>query len=82
EPFAALDFRIRAGLREALAAIQRHTGVPMVLVTHALEDVRALADGLVLLDRGRVVATGSTRTLLEDPPSADAAMLVGAPNIG
>ncbi|MEX2465781.1 MAG: ATP-binding cassette domain-containing protein [Gemmatimonadota bacterium] len=82
EPFAALDFRIRAGLREGLAEIHRHTGVPMVLVTHALEDVRALAAGLVLIDRGRVVASGRTNVLLEAPPSAAAAMLVGAPNIG
>lgn len=77
EPFAALDFRIRAGLRDALAEIQRQTHVPMVLVTHALEDVRALSDGLVLLDRGRVIASGPTRSILEAPPTADAAALVG-----
>jgi ABC-type sulfate/molybdate transport systems ATPase subunit len=76
EPFAALDFRIREGLRDALSAIQRHTGVPMVLVTHALEDVRALAHALVLLDHGRVVATGPTRTLLDAPPSPEAARLI------
>ncbi len=82
EPFAALDFRIRAGLRDALADIQRQTHVPMVLVTHALEDVRALSDGLVLLDMGRVVASGPTRSILEAPPTADAAALVGARDLG
>ena len=43
-----------------------------------LEDVRALADTLVLMDQGRVVTTGPTADVLEAPPSADAAALVGA----
>lgn len=77
EPFAALDFRVRGDLRRALAEIQRHTSVPMILVTHALDDVRALADTLVLMDRGTVVAVGPTASLLQHPPSPDAAALLG-----
>lgn len=82
EPFAALDFRIREGLRDSLLAIQRETSVPMVLVTHALADVKALAEVLVLIDGGRVVATGPTRLLLDAPPSPDAAALVGRSHVG
>lgn len=78
EPFAALDFRVRGELRGALGEIQRHTSVPMILVTHALEDVRALADTLVLMDQGGVVTMGPTVSVLEDPPSANAAALVGS----
>lgn len=81
EPFAALDFRIRAGLRTALSDIQRLTHVPMVLVTHSIEDVRALSEHLVLLDRGQVVASGPTRQVLDTPPTAEAAALVGTPDI-
>ncbi|MEX2531812.1 MAG: ATP-binding cassette domain-containing protein [Gemmatimonadota bacterium] len=77
EPFAALDFRVRRGLREALGELHRRTGVPLVLVTHLLEDVRRLSDHLVLLDQGRVVAAGPTRTLLADPPSPEAQALIG-----
>lgn len=82
EPFAALDFRIRAGLRDALSDIQKQTHVPMVLVTHSLEDVRALSEALVLLDRGRIVASGSTRDILTEPPTKEAAALVGARDLG
>jgi len=77
EPFAAVDFRARRGLRRALTEIQQSTGVPMVLVTHALEDVRALADTLVLIDAGRVAASGPAKDLLDDPPSGTAAELLG-----
>ena len=77
EPFAALDFRVRGELRRALGEIQRLTSVPMILVTHALDDVKALADTLVLMDRGSIVAVGPTNELLQSPPSPEAASLVG-----
>jgi ABC-type sulfate/molybdate transport systems ATPase subunit len=76
EPFAALDFRVRAALRGGLRAIQRRTKVPMILVTHSLPDVRQLSDHLVLLDRGRVVAEGPTLELIETPGSPAIAELL------
>jgi len=76
EPFAALDFRVRRELRGMLWALQRRTGIPMVLVTHALSDVRELADRVVLLDGGRVVASGPTERLLAAPGTAEAAALL------
>jgi molybdate transport system ATP-binding protein len=76
EPFAALDFRVRRGLRDELRSLHRRTGVPMILVTHSLDDVRALSDELVLIDAGRVVAAGRTSELLASPPSGEARALV------
>lgn len=81
EPFGALDFRVRRGLRQALLDLHRRTAVPMVLVTHSLSDVRELSDSLVLLDRGRVVAAGGTDALLADPGSEEAAVLLQAPDL-
>lgn len=82
EPFAALDFRVRRELRESLRSLHERTGVPMVLVTHSLEDVRSLADSLVLLDRGRVIAAGPTTEILEAPPSPEARLLVHTEDVG
>ncbi len=82
EPFAALDFRVRRELRAALRSLHERTGVPMILVTHSLEDVRKLSDWLVLLDRGRVLASGPTRSLLDDPPSQEARALVSGEELG
>lgn len=76
EPFAALDFRVRRGLREALSDIQTRTRIPMILVTHSLADVRRLSSSLVVLDGGRVVASGATGPLLASPPSPEVAALV------
>lgn len=82
EPFAALDFRVRRELRASLRSLQRRTAVPVVLITHSLSDVRELSDGLVLVDRGRVVAQGETAGLLSDPGSAEAAALLRAEDLG
>ena len=54
EPFSALDMGLRAKVREELDAIQRRFNVPMVLISHDLDDVRLFADTLVLYETGRV----------------------------
>ncbi len=55
EPFAALNPMLRQQLREELAAVQRRWGIPMVMITHDIEDVLALANTAYLLDSGRVL---------------------------
>ena len=56
EPFAALDPALRGRVRHELEEIRARFGVPMVLISHDLDDVRELADALVLFDAGRVAA--------------------------
>src|SRR5690606_22506253 len=77
EPFAATDLRIRRRLRAELRRLHEITGTPMLLVTHDLHDVRDLADTLVLLDHGRVVAKGGTARLLSRPLDPFVADLAG-----
>lgn len=55
EPFSSLDARLRTRVRTELEAVRERFGVPMVLISHDLEDVARLADTLVLFEPGRVV---------------------------
>jgi len=55
EPFAALNPMLRAGLRRELAALRQRLGIPMVVITHDIDDIAALADHVFVLDDGRVV---------------------------
>ena len=55
EPFAALNPMLRAGLRTELAALRRKLGIPVVMITHDIDDIAALADQVFVLDAGRVV---------------------------
>ncbi|MDR0250140.1 MAG: ATP-binding cassette domain-containing protein [Burkholderiales bacterium] len=54
EPFSAMDLLLRVKMREELAAIQARFNVPIILITHDLEDVRAFADTLVIYQYGAV----------------------------
>ena len=54
EPFSAMDFLLRDKMREELAAIQARFKVPIILITHDLEDVRTFADTLVIFRDGAV----------------------------
>ena len=56
EPFAALDKGLRQRLRQDLKALQAELQLPMLVITHDDDDVRELADQVVQLEAGRVVA--------------------------
>ncbi len=58
EPFAAVDRAVRQQLHDELDELRRRVRVPVVLVTHDFHDVVRLATHLLLLDRGRVLASG------------------------
>lgn len=63
EPLAALDAPRRAEVLPFLARLRDVAGVPILYVTHVLDEVDALADRLVLMDGGRVLAEGPLETL-------------------
>lgn len=77
EPFAAVDLRLRRRLRAELRSIHEVTRTPMLLVTHDLAEVRALADSVVLLDGGRVIASGPTDRVFSLPLTPEVAVLMG-----
>jgi molybdate transport system ATP-binding protein len=54
EPFSSLDKALRQRLREELRAWQEALALPLLLITHDDDDVRALAQEVVEIDGGRV----------------------------
>ena len=64
EPLAALDAGRKAELLPYLEALQRTLEIPVVYVSHALDEVARLATHMVLLDAGRVRASGSAEALI------------------
>ena len=63
EPLAALDAPRRAEILDFLERLRDVARVPVLYVTHALDEVDRLADTLVLLDAGRVLAAGPVDAL-------------------
>jgi molybdate transport system ATP-binding protein len=58
EPLASLDAARKAEILPYLARLETALRLPILYVTHALDEVARLADSVVLLDAGRVVAAG------------------------
>jgi molybdate transport system ATP-binding protein len=76
EPFAAIDRDVRAALHDQLDALRYETGIPVVLVTHSLADVRRLATRVIAIEAGHTIASGTVAELsarLDAPWRRDAA---------
>jgi molybdate transport system ATP-binding protein len=67
EPFAAVDRPVRRRLQNEIDDIRRTLDIPLVLVTHDFEDVVRLATHVLVLDRGRAVASGPLGSLMSRP---------------
>ena len=83
EPLASLDAQHKAEILPYLARLRRTLKLPILYVTHALDEVARLADTLVLIRAGRVLDSGPLPVLLgrADLPLAqrdDAAVVLAA----
>lgn len=64
EPLAALDLRRKQEILPYLERLHQELAIPVIYVSHAPDEVARLADHLVLLDAGRVVASGPLNNVL------------------
>ncbi|MHB8743417.1 MAG: molybdenum ABC transporter ATP-binding protein [Sulfuricaulis sp.] len=72
EPLAALDHTGRAEILPYLERLRDELALPMIYVSHALEEVMRLAEHLLVMQHGRIVATGRPEQVLArlDLPTA------------
>jgi lipooligosaccharide transport system ATP-binding protein len=64
EPTTGLDPQARLVVWQRLAELKRQ-GVTIILTTHYMEEASRLCDRLVIMDHGRIVETGTPRSLIE-----------------
>jgi ABC-type Fe3+/spermidine/putrescine transport system ATPase subunit len=78
EPLAALDRKLREGMRDELRAIQRSVGITTVFVTHDQAEALGLSDRIAVMSRGRVEQLGPPREIYERPATRFVADFIGA----
>ena len=75
EPTTGLDPQSRANLWEHVRALRDRRGTTVFLTTHYLEEADALCDRILIMDHGRIVASGTAAELKENM-AGDAVTLV------
>jgi putative spermidine/putrescine transport system ATP-binding protein len=81
EPLSALDPFLRVRMRAELRRLQRRLGIPFVHVTHGQDEALALADLVVVMNKGRIEQTGSPREVFEKPATEFVARFLGGHNV-
>jgi osmoprotectant transport system ATP-binding protein len=79
EPFGALDPVTRDGLGKAIRALHDRMGLTTILVTHDMAEALLLADRVLVMEAGRIVADSTPRDLLAGKAGAAADALVAVP---
>ncbi len=81
EPFSAVDQVTRRRLYRELAELRRTLSMPIILVTHDLEEATLLADKLCILHKGVTLQTGTPLEVAAHPVSATVARLMDQQNL-
>lgn len=78
EPTGGLDVSVQARLLDLIRGLVRQLGLSAIIVTHDMGVVRLLADRLMVMKDGRVVETGLTDQVLDDPQHGYTQLLVSS----
>lgn len=81
EPLSALDAQVRINLGQEILRIQRTTKITTLMVTHDQQEALALADRVVLMNKGIIEQSGTPESLYNSPASQFVAEFIGHMNI-
>jgi lipooligosaccharide transport system ATP-binding protein len=79
EPTTGLDPQARHVVWDRLYRL-KHDGVTLIITTHYMDEAEQLCDRLVVMDGGRIAATGSPRSLIEQYSTKEVLELRFSPN--
>jgi ABC-type sugar transport system ATPase subunit len=79
EPLSNLDAKLRVLVRAEVGELQRRMATTMLYVTHDQVEAMTLGHRIAVLDRGRLIQTGTPREIYEQPATAFVAGFFGNP---
>jgi putative spermidine/putrescine transport system ATP-binding protein len=81
EPLSALDEQLRVEMRVELQRMQRELGITFVHVTHSQLEAIALADLVVVMEKGKIKQAGPARDVYASPKDRYVAEFLGGQNV-
>jgi len=81
EPLSALDEHLRIQMRQELRTMQRDLGITFVHVTHTQLEAIALADLVVVMEKGKIRQAGPAREIYASPKDRYVAEFLGGQNV-
>ena len=81
EPLSALDEFLRIQMRQELRHMQRELGITFVHVTHTQLEAIALADLVVVMEKGKIRQAGPARDVYDSPNDRYVAEFLGGQNV-
>ena len=81
EPLSALDEQLRIQMRTELRRMQRELGITFIHVTHTQLEAIALADLVVVMEKGQIKQAGSAREVYAAPKDRYVAEFLGGQNV-
>ena len=81
EPSRGLDNRLRESFYRVLDQIRQRLNIPVLLVTHELDECFRLADSIYLLEEGKLIEAGAASSLFHRPQTLAAARALGIFNL-
>jgi microcin C transport system ATP-binding protein len=67
EPTTALDVTVQKQVLELIKSLQKRLGMSVILISHDLNVVKHYADSVAVMHQGRVIESGSTRAIFDNP---------------
>ncbi len=80
EPFSALDHIIREDLRRLVLSLKERLNIPMIFVTHDLEEAFQLADRLAIMSEGQILQMGDRDQVFNSPVNETVGKILGITN--
>ena len=79
EPLSNLDAKLRNSMRSELIELHKSLRTTFVYVTHDQVEAMAMADMIVLINKGKIMQKGNPRELYNDPDNTFTAQFMGTP---
>src|SRR5712675_170092 len=81
EPLSALDEQLRVQMRQELRRMQRDLGITFIHVTHTQLEAIAIADIVVVMEKGKIKQAGPARDVYDQPQDRYVAEFLGGQNV-